>query len=132
MRIVFGLAGDGNVGFGCLGEILFVATFIAVGRSIECVWRGCDIGDVGTFGGLLFVMLFGGTLDNAGGAEDGFGAFDNLAWHDAVFEIVAYLFLAMAVGLVFSVLFDKDGVINFIFNSNITWIYGAERGTALS
>ena len=45
-------------------------------------------------------MLFGSALDDAGGAENGFGAFDYLSGHDAVFEVVAYLFLAVAVGFV--------------------------------
>ena len=33
-------------------------------------------------------MFLGGTFDDAGGAQDGFGAFDNLTGNDAVFQIV--------------------------------------------
>ena len=42
-----------------------------------------------------------------------------------------YVTNAVAIGLVFSVIFDKNGVINFIFGTDITWIYGAERFTAM-
>ena len=37
----------------------------------------------------------------------------------------------MAIGLVFSVIFDKSGVINFIFNSSTVWVYGANRWVAM-
>ena len=33
--------------------------------------------------------------------------------------------------MVFSVMFDQNGVINFIFNSDIQWINGADRWTAM-
>ena len=42
-----------------------------------------------------------------------------------------YVTNAVAIGLVFSVMFDDKGVINYIFGSNITWIYGATREIAL-
>ena len=42
-----------------------------------------------------------------------------------------YVTNAVAIGLVFSVIFDKNGVINFIFGTDTTWIYGAERFTAM-
>ena len=38
---------------------------------------------------------------------------------------------ALAIGMVFSVLFDRQGVINYIFGSDITWIYGADRWVAM-
>ena len=49
-------------------------------------------------------MLFGGTLDDAGGADDGLGVLHNLAGHDAMFQVVSYLFLTMTVGLVYGAL----------------------------
>lgn len=42
-----------------------------------------------------------------------------------------YVTNAVAIGLVFSVIFDDKGIINYIFNSNITWIYGAQREIAM-
>ena len=42
-----------------------------------------------------------------------------------------YVTNTIAVGMVFSVLFDTDGVINFIFGIDKTWIYGADRWDAM-
>jgi multiple sugar transport system permease protein len=33
--------------------------------------------------------------------------------------------------MVFSVLFDKQGVINYLFHTDTKWIYGATRWTAM-
>ena len=41
-----------------------------------------------------------------------------------------YVTNAIAIGMVFSVIFDTNGVINYIFHTDTTWIYGAERWTA--
>jgi multiple sugar transport system permease protein len=59
---------------------------------------------------------------------------NNLKWLQKVYQVIfflPYVTNTIAVGMVFSVLFDKTGVINYIFGSNITWIYGANRWTAM-
>ena len=61
-------------------------------------------------------------------------ALNSIKWFQKFLQTVfflPYVTNAVAIGLVFSVIFDKNGVINFIFNSNIVWIYGAERWTAM-
>lgn len=61
-------------------------------------------------------------------------ALNSIKWFQKTLQTVfflPYVTNAMAVGLVFSVLFDKDGVINFIFGINKTWIYGADRWDAM-
>ncbi len=60
-------------------------------------------------------------------------ALNSIKWFQKTLQTVfflPYVTNAMAVGLVFSVLFDKEGIINFIFGINKTWIYGAERADA--
>lgn len=42
-----------------------------------------------------------------------------------------YVTNGIAVGMVFSVMFDDHGVINFLFNTNTTWVYNADRWTAM-
>jgi multiple sugar transport system permease protein len=42
-----------------------------------------------------------------------------------------YVTNAIAVGMVFSVIFDDQGVINYIFHTTTTWIYGANQWTAM-
>lgn len=59
---------------------------------------------------------------------------NNLKWFQKVYQIVfflPYVTNTIAVGMVFSVLFDSNGLINYIFNSDITWIYGASRWVAM-
>lgn len=61
-------------------------------------------------------------------------ALNSIKWFQKFLQTVfflPYVTNAVAVGLVFSVIFDKAGIINFLFNTNITWIYGAERWTAM-
>jgi ABC transporter, permease protein len=41
-----------------------------------------------------------------------------------------YVTNAIAIGMVFSVIFDNDGVFNFIFNSDINWLYAGNSGVA--
>lgn len=59
---------------------------------------------------------------------------NSLKWLQKVYQVVfflPYVTNTIAIGMVFSVLFDKQGVINFLFGSDITWIYGADRWTAM-
>lgn len=61
-------------------------------------------------------------------------ALNSIKWFQKALQTVfflPYVTNAVAIGLVFAVIFDKNGVINFIFNSNITWIYGADRWVAM-
>ncbi len=60
-------------------------------------------------------------------------ALNSIKWFQKTLQTVfflPYVTNAMAVGLVFSVLFDVDGVINYLFGIEKTWIYGAERADA--
>ena len=59
---------------------------------------------------------------------------NSLKWLKKVYQVVfflPYVTNTIAIGMVFSVLFDKQGIINYIFGSDITWIYGADRWTAM-
>lgn len=59
---------------------------------------------------------------------------NNLKWFQKIYQTIfflPYVTNTIAVGMVFSVLFDKNGLINYIFNSDINWVYGADRATAL-
>lgn len=59
---------------------------------------------------------------------------NNLKWFQKVYQTVfflPYVTNSIAVGMVFSVLFDKFGLVNYIFHSDITWIYGADRWVAM-
>ncbi len=38
-----------------------------------------------------------------------------------------YVTNAIAIGMVFAVIFDKNGIINYIFHTETNWIYGADR-----
>ena len=61
-------------------------------------------------------------------------ALNSIKWFQKVLQTVfflPYVTNAVAIGLVFSVIFDKDGIINFITHTQTTWIYGAERETAM-
>lgn len=42
-----------------------------------------------------------------------------------------YVTNAVAIGMVFSVIFDDQGIINYIFGIDKTWIYGAEQYVAM-
>ncbi len=61
-------------------------------------------------------------------------ALNSIKWFQKFLQTVfflPYVTNAVAIGLVFSVIFDQHGVINFIFNSNTVWIYGANRWVAM-
>lgn len=62
-------------------------------------------------------------------------ALNSIKWFQKFLQTIfflPYVTNAVAVGLVFSVLFDKQGIINFILGlGDKVWIYGAERETAL-
>jgi multiple sugar transport system permease protein len=59
---------------------------------------------------------------------------NSIKWFQKFLQTVfflPYVTNAIAVGMVFSVLFDKTGVINYLFHTDITWIYGAQRWVAM-
>lgn len=59
---------------------------------------------------------------------------NSIKWFQKALQIVfflPYVTNAIAVGMVFSVLFDEHGVINYIFHTDTVWIYGAQRWTAM-
>ena len=59
---------------------------------------------------------------------------NSIKWFQKALQIVfflPYVTNAIAVGMVFSVIFDKQGLINYIFNIDKAWIYGADRWTAM-
>lgn len=61
-------------------------------------------------------------------------ALNSIKWLQKFLQTVfflPYVTNAIAVGMVFSVIFDQQGVINYIFNTNTLWIYGADRWTAM-
>ncbi len=61
-------------------------------------------------------------------------ALNSIKWFQKTLQTVfflPYVTNTMAVGMVFAVIFDDNGIINYIFNSDITWIYGANRWTAM-
>lgn len=61
-------------------------------------------------------------------------ALNSIKWFQKVLQTVfflPYVTNAIAVGMVFSVIFDDHGIINYIFNTDITWIYGAQPMTAM-
>ena len=61
-------------------------------------------------------------------------ALNSIKWFQKVLQTIfflPYVTNAIAIGMVFSVIFDRNGIINYLFNSDITWIYGADRWTAM-
>ena len=59
---------------------------------------------------------------------------NKIKWLQKIYQTVfflPYVTNTIAVGMVFSVLFDDHGLINYIFGTNTVWIYGAERWTAM-
>ena len=61
-------------------------------------------------------------------------ALNSIKWFQKILQTIfflPYVTNTIAVGMVFSVIFDTKGVINYIFGTNTTWIYGAERMTAM-
>lgn len=108
-----------------------------------------------------FVYIFGLTSNAAGGIEYNFVryalpntfllviitvpvsiflaliisvALNSIPWFKKFLQtlfFLPYVTNAIAVGMVFSVIFDEKGVINYIFNTTTTWIYGANPQTAM-
>lgn len=61
-------------------------------------------------------------------------ALNSIKWFQKILQTVfflPYVTNSIAVGMVFSVIFDEKGIINYLFNTNIVWIYNAERWTAM-
>ena len=61
-------------------------------------------------------------------------ALNSIKWFQKILQTIfflPYVTNTIAVGMVFSVIFDTNGVINFLFGTNTTWIYGADRWTAM-
>lgn len=61
-------------------------------------------------------------------------ALNSIKWFQKVLQTIfflPYVTNAIAIGMVFSVIFDKQGIINYIFQSDITWIYGANPQIAM-
>lgn len=59
---------------------------------------------------------------------------NSIKWFQKVLQTVfflPYVTNAIAVGMVFAVLFDQQGLINYLFGTDTKWIYGAERWTAM-
>lgn len=59
---------------------------------------------------------------------------NNLRWFQKIYQTIfflPYVTNTIAVGMVFSVLFDDTGLINYLFQTDITWVYGADRWTAM-
>lgn len=60
-------------------------------------------------------------------------ALNSIPWFKKFLQtlfFLPYVTNAIAVGMVFSVIFDQNGVINYIFNTTTTWIYGADPNLA--
>jgi len=62
-------------------------------------------------------------------------ALNSIKWFQKILQTVfflPYVTNSIAVGMVFSVIFDDRGVINYLFGLNdFVWIYGADRWTAM-
>jgi len=61
-------------------------------------------------------------------------ALNSIKWFQKFLQTVfflPYVTNTIAVGMVFSVLFDQSGVINYIFNIDTIWIYGSTQWVAM-
>ncbi|MCD8204382.1 MAG: sugar ABC transporter permease [Coprobacillus sp.] len=61
-------------------------------------------------------------------------ALNSIKWFQRILQTIfflPYVTNTIAIGMVFSVIFAENGIINYIFQSNITWIYGASRWVAM-
>lgn len=61
-------------------------------------------------------------------------ALNSIKWFQKTLQTIfflPYVTNGIAVGMVFAVIFDSDGVINYLFGTDITWIYGANQYTAM-
>ena len=61
-------------------------------------------------------------------------ALNSIKWLQKFLQTVfflPYVTNAIAVGMVFSVIFDTSGIVNFIFHTDTVWIFGAQQYTAM-
>lgn len=61
-------------------------------------------------------------------------ALNSLRWFKKFLQTVfflPYVTNAIAIGMVFSVMFDTNGIINYIFHTDITWVVNADRWVAM-
>ena len=61
-------------------------------------------------------------------------ALNSIKWFQKVLQTVfflPYVTNTIAIGMVFSVIFNDNGIINYIFNISTVWIRGAARWTAM-
>jgi len=60
---------------------------------------------------------------------------NSIKWFQKIFQVIfflPYVTNTIAIGMVFSVIFDSNGLINFIFGlGDFKWIYGADRWIAM-
>lgn len=60
-------------------------------------------------------------------------ALNSIKWFQKFLQTIfflPYVTNGIAIGMVFAVIFDQQGIINYIFNSNIAWVFGARREIA--
>lgn len=60
-------------------------------------------------------------------------ALNSIKFLQKVFQTIffmPYVTNAIAIGMVFSVIFDNTGVINYIFNLDVAWLYAGSSGSA--
>ena len=61
-------------------------------------------------------------------------ALNSIKWFQKFLQTVfflPYVTNGIAIGMVFAVIFDQRGIVNYIFGSSTQWIYGADRWTAM-
>lgn len=61
-------------------------------------------------------------------------ALNSIKWFQKFLQTVfflPYVTNGIAIGMVFAVIFDTQGVINYIFHTDTVWIYGAEQWVAM-
>lgn len=60
-------------------------------------------------------------------------ALNSIKWFQKFLQTIfflPYVTNGIAIGMVFAVIFDQQGIINYLFNSNIAWVFGAKREIA--
>ncbi|MCR5348479.1 MAG: sugar ABC transporter permease [Bacilli bacterium] len=61
-------------------------------------------------------------------------ALNSIKWLQKILQTIfflPYVTNAIAVGMVFSVIFDDHGIINYLFHTDTVWIFGAQQYTAM-
>ncbi len=61
-------------------------------------------------------------------------ALNSIKWFQKFLQTIfflPYVTNGIAIGMVFAVIFDEHGVINYLFNSDTVWIYGANQYVAM-